>query len=509
MSAPSLEDTKLRDSQERAGGPDRSLPTPEAVDRKFTKYSICLGLAPLPPVLLYLWSVTHLSLEQLILLAKVALAALILGVGAGTIIRKRGGGQQDHILDYLRHRQQGSVTPEIRAKAFTATMLLPRTLFWVSFYTWSISSPVAAAILYVFSDNFPLFSAACFACAGFAGAILCTVPSFVVWKSFVAPIRETIAAEFAQARERALLIPKLPMQRKLGFPIMGLILVTFVFGTTLAEVRANRSIERATIQLQERVLEELAPRLANPSLERADLLEAYREKWALAGLDFVIVDAEAETIVGRDEVGISEDAFRILLRKMKKSDAGNSADFESQDFLAWRALPEASRFVLARSHPEDIPGDRFSFWRNVLVLALTLVAAAVASFAGARDLVNDIRMMRDQVQRMTEGDLRPGEAFDAEDELGDLAREMQTMAEALRETVGEVVEAAERVDSAATEFGQAGESVAAITVQQVRGVQQVSASIESVTAQVRGLADSSQELSHAVSKSNGGPPARG
>jgi methyl-accepting chemotaxis protein len=501
MSAPSAEDTTLRDSQERAGVLNRTLPTPEAVDRKFTKYSICLGIAPLPPVLLYLWSVTHLSLEQLILLAKVALAGLVLGVGAGTVIRKRGGGQQDHILEYLRHRQQGSVTSEIRAKAFTATMLLPRTLFWVSFYSWSISSPAAGVVLYVFSDNFPLLSAACFASAGFAGAILCTVPSFVAWKSFVAPIRETIAAEFARARERAPLISKLPMQRKLGFPIMGLILVTFVFGTTLAEVRANRSIERATVQLQERVLEELAPLLADRSLERADLLEAYREKWALAGLDFVIIDAEAGTILGRDEVDLPEDAFRILLRKMKKADVGNSADFDSRDFLAWRALPEESRFILARSRPKDIPGDRLSFWRNLLVLAVTLVAAAVASFVGARDLVNDIRMMRDQVQRMTEGDLRPGEAFDAEDELGDLAREMQTMAETLRETVGEVVEAAGRVDSAAAEFGQAGKSVAEITVQQVNGVRQVSASIESVTKEIRGLADSSQDLSHAVSES--------
>jgi methyl-accepting chemotaxis protein len=501
MSEPSAEDTTLRDSQERAGVLDRALPTPEAVDRKFTKYSICLGVAPLPPVLLYLWSVTHLSLEQLILLAKTALVGLILGVAAGTVIRKRGGGQQDDILDYLRHRQEDSVTPEVRAKAFTATMVLPRTLFWVSFYSWSIVCPLAAAILYVFTDNFPLLSAACLASAGFAGAILCTVPSFVVWKSFVAPIRETIAAEYSRARERAPLVPKLPMQRKLGFPIMGLILVSFVFGTTLAEVRSNRRIERSTVQLQERVLEELAPRLEDLSIERDDLLEAYREKWALAGLDFVIIDAEAGVIPEGDEGAFSDDDFRILLRKMKKTEVGNSADFDTRDFLAWRALPETSQFILARSRPEDIPGDRFSFWRNVLVLALTLVAAAIASLVGARDLVNDIRMMRDQVRRMTEGDLRPGEAFDSEDELGDLAREMQTMAETLRETVGEVVEAAERVDSAAAEFGQAGKSVAEVTVEQVRGVRQVSASIESVTVQIHGLGDSSQDLSHAVSKS--------
>lgn len=503
MSKPSAEDTTLRESPECAGVLDRALPTPEAVDRKFTKYSICLGLAPLPPVLLYLWSVTHLSLEQLILLGKVALAALILGVGAGTVIRKRGGGQQDHILDYLRHRQQGSVAPEIRARAFTATMLLPRTLFWVSFYTWSISSPIAAAVLYVFSENFPLLSAACFASAGFGGAVLCTVPSFVVWKSFVAPIRETIAAEFVRARERAPLIPKLPMQRKLGFPVIGLILVTFVFGTTLAEVRAGRSIERATIQLQERVLEELVPRLADPSLEPGDLLEAYREKWALAGLDFVLIDVEAGSVLEGDGLGLSGDALRILLRKMQKAGVGNSADFDSRDFLAWRALPGGSQFVLARGRQEAIPGDRLAFWRNLGVLALTLVAAVVASLVGARDLVHDIRMMRDQIRRMTEGDLRPGAAFDSEDELGDLARETQTMAEALRETVGEVVEAAEQVDSAAEEFGRAGESVAGVTVEQVRGVRQVNASVESVMNQIHGLADSSENLTHAVSESVG------
>jgi methyl-accepting chemotaxis protein len=501
MSEGRAEDTAIRAGRERPGVLDRALPTPEAVDRKFTKYSAWLGIAPAPPVLLYLWSVTNLTLEHLILIAKIAAVGIIIGVGAGTVIRKRGGGQQDHILEYLRHRKEDRVTPEIRARAFTATMLLPRTLFWVSFCSWSIVCPVTAAILYLSFGDFSLLSAVCFASAGFAGGILCTVPSFVVWKSFVAPIRETIAAEFARARERAPLIPKLPMQRKMAFPIIGLILATFVFGTSLAEVRANRRIERASVQLQERVLEELAPRLADRSLERAELLEAYREKWSLAGLDFVIVDAEAGAILGRDDFGLSEDVFRILLRKLKNTETGNSADMDSRDFLAWRALPEGSHFILARSRPEEIPGDRFSFWRNVLVMAFTLIAAVIASSVGSRDLVNDVRMMRNQVQRMAEGDLTPGEAFDSEDELGDLAREMQTMAETLRETVHEVVEAAEKVDNAAEEFARAGQSVAEVTVEQVSGVRQVSTSIESVTTQIHGLADSSRNLSNAVSES--------
>jgi methyl-accepting chemotaxis protein len=497
----SSEETTARASEARSGVWERDLPTPEAVDRKFTKYSACLGIAPIPPVLLYIWSVTNLSLEHMILIAKIAVAGIIVGVGAGTVIRKRGGGHQDHILEYLRRRQEDGVTPEIRAKAFTATMVLPRTLFWVSFCAWSIVCPVTAAILYLAFDDFSLFSAVCFASAGFAGGILCTVPSFVAWKSFVAPIRETIAAEFTRAHERTPLIPRLPLQWKLGFPIVGLILATFVFGTTLAEARANRRIESAAVQFQDRVLAELASRLADRSLERSDLLEAYREKWSLAGLDFTIVDAEAGTILGRDEFGLSEDVFHVLLRKMKRKEVGNSVDIDSQDFLTWRALPEGSQFVLARSRPEDIPGDRFSFWRNVLVMALTLIAAVLASFIGARDLVGDIQMMRNQVRRMTEGDLTPGEAFDSEDELGDLAREMQTMAETLRETVREVVEAAEQVDNAAEEFAHAGRSLTEVTVEQVRGVRQVSTSIETVTNQIHGLADSSRNLTEAVSES--------
>ena len=94
-----------------------TLPSSEELDALFTKHTAVIGLAPVPPVLLYLWCTTRMGMEHVWFLAKFAILGTVLGITIGTILRKRGGGDQDKILEYVRHRKEGTVTSEMRAEA--------------------------------------------------------------------------------------------------------------------------------------------------------------------------------------------------------------------------------------------------------------------------------------------------------------------------------------------------------------------------------------------------------
>ena len=76
------------------------------------------------------------------------------------------------------------------------------------------------------------------------------------------------------------------------------------------------------------------------------------------------------------------------------------------------------------------------------------------------------------------GDLRRGQVCESEDELGELSRSFEGMAQALRSTVGRVAEAADRVEATAAEMASVSTDVASVTADQVQGIQQTALSME-------------------------------
>ena len=110
--------------------------------------------------------------------------------------------------------------------------------------------------------------------------------------------------------------------------------------------------------------------------------------------------------------------------------------------------------------------------------------------------------LRGEAERLSSGDLRRGEVYESEDELGELSRSFEAMASSLRATVGRVSEAADRVEATAGEMAGVSEAVSSVTADQVRGIQQTTTSMEAINRQVRGIADSSQTLNVSVEESS-------
>src|SRR5690606_6669402 len=136
------------------------------------------------------------------------------------------------------------------------------------------------------------------------------------------------------------------------------------------------------------------------------------------------------------------------------------------------------------------------------VFALALFVACAAAWVMGYDLGTGLRALRGQVERIAAGDLSRHDAYESEDELGELARAFDAMRQALRATVGGVGRAADRVEAAAAQLGAIGNTVAAAAGDQERAVTQARESTDAVREQAAGITASAQDLSASVEESS-------
>jgi methyl-accepting chemotaxis protein len=122
--------------------------------------------------------------------------------------------------------------------------------------------------------------------------------------------------------------------------------------------------------------------------------------------------------------------------------------------------------------------------------SLGLAAAFAASVLLSRQLVRPILELQAGASRIGRGDLTVRFGSDRRDEMGDAARAFEGMASGLRETVGSVAEAADRVEATSSEIGGVMERLVAVVGEQMRASEHAAASMEQVNEQVRQIADS-------------------
>jgi len=138
---------------------------------------------------------------------------------------------------------------------------------------------------------------------------------------------------------------------------------------------------------------------------------------------------------------------------------------------------------------------------GLLLLVSTCVAIGLAWLLAA-DVSRAVEGLRREAERLASGDLRRGRTWESEDELGSLWRSFEGMSLSLRETIGGVAEAADRVEATAGEMVEVAASVSGATADQVRGIRQARGSMEAIGAQVRGIAESSSALGVSVEESS-------
>jgi methyl-accepting chemotaxis protein len=127
-------------------------------------------------------------------------------------------------------------------------------------------------------------------------------------------------------------------------------------------------------------------------------------------------------------------------------------------------------------------------WNLALAAALGLGVAFGMGTMLSRGLVRPILELKTAAQRVGSGDLTVSLRSDRRDEIGEVAGAFEQMAHDLRHTLGEVAEAADRVDGTAARISAAAEHLSEVTAQQARGGEEAQATLERIATRVQGIA---------------------
>ncbi len=399
------------------------------------------------------------------------------------------------VSGFLDGQREGSAGAQERRAAFAAVIHLPlRMAIWIA-VSWAVPALVIGAVLGLRFRTVGLYGCCVMVLGGLvAGFVAGNFLLFRV-KAVVGPVRELLASQLADPAERDSLIRPHPLGAKLQVSATGTALLPVFVAVMLLHGAAQRSLEEVGLAWQRSALSRLEDRLAGSDLEnaaRAVFGEAAEGRQRFAVLELHgpqdLIDAELFDQVRREV--------------LRGASSGDSAGLPGDAIFAWRRL-DGERVLLSVLTRGRLHLDPQQIWTllGVLLLGSAGVASGMARLL-ARDVSFATEALGSEARRLAAGELRRGRVFESEDELGQLGRAFEGMGQSLRATVGQAAQAADRVEATAAEMGAISESVTAVTADQVRGLTQATSSMDTIDAQVRGIADSAQALNEAVEEAS-------
>lgn len=223
---------------------------------------------------------------------------------------------------------------------------------------------------------------------------------------------------------------RLPLHRQILLPMASILLLTVAVLSALNAWLAARQVQR---QLETR-LGDVAQTLSasNFPLEATVL----RQTRGLTGADFVVTDSMGQPIAASDD--------SLILVAGKRSNHRQSLDLSNpvtsggQSYLH-AAVPLDRRavgggeLVLHAFYPEGAWREARwqAVWPPLAIGAAAILLVSAAAFAVARHVTQPIQTLRSQVERIAEGNFSPVPEPQRDDEIRDLARTVNQMAERL------------------------------------------------------------------------------
>jgi methyl-accepting chemotaxis protein len=405
------------------------------------------------------------------------------------------------IATYLDLRSGKQAGDAHRSAAFAAVLDLPRKLAALatvgSLALCSLTSISMGFRFNAFGWNETLVVLL----SGIAAALVVGGLMIFAIKRDLEDVREALTVELSDPKLRRKLATPFSLRAKMVGCIAGMTAASLVLAAALFLTKTNDALEDFTIRWQHDVLEALVDRLAQGDLESAMKSVLGDAPNLIAPLDvklLTLADLNSDRVgqLGNDQLS------RILEERENGARSGSSESVRSPQIVAWRSIGGGS--VLVVSSPRGALGfDATLMWISFAVLFVIAVSIGVVlAVLISGDVSRMTESLRKATERVASGDLRPGRVMESEDELGELSRSFDEMAESLRAALSRVSGASDLVETTANEITAISESVAAVTADQASGIQQVSSSMEAINNQVRGIAESSQALSSSVEESS-------
>ena len=378
------------------------------------------------------------------------------------------------ITRYLDAEARGHGTPNGLRQAFRAVTNLP-LFFFVSGLFWWCAAGVAIGLWMGWRfETFGWFRVGVFAVAASSGGFVCSVFMYFGLKRLYVDLRSELGRRIGDPEERESLVRKIDVGRKLRWSVTGVTFVTVAFALFLSLVHVSEPLEANAVRIQQRFLAAHAEVLLEDPEAVVQMEEAARA-YGLAE-QVVLFDPETREILDGETTLLAGELAEIVAA------SGTSVDFDSPHAFAWHALGEDGPVVVAVQPWHTIaPSASASGLRFGMTLGLSAFIALALAAALARDIGETTRELGRSAERVASGDLRPGDLFESEDELGTLSRSFERMAGALRATVGRVSETADRVEATAAQTATVSESVASAAESQAQGVVETARAMQGVT----------------------------
>ncbi|HKE10642.1 MAG TPA: methyl-accepting chemotaxis protein [Myxococcota bacterium] len=397
------------------------------------------------------------------------------------------------IQSYLDAPQPARTLPAAR-DAFKATMALPRRFLQFHLAAWGGAGLFGTVGMALWSGrDWGAFEHATTFVAGLTGGLVAGALAFFGLRRYCGPLRAALAGELPDPRDRRALLHPFPLRAKLMLTVTSSGLASVVFAALLAYARASGGMIEVIGVFQDRVLKSAiatsSPRAGSalPGPGPLDARDAaFEQPVEVVRLD---VDAPAESVP--PELG--EALVREIKHQMAEGmDSGTLRHEET--ILRWRRHPQGHALVAIT----PMAGLQADLWGLAGTLSAFLgMAAAVSAglvllFAG--DVGQATGALGEAAQRMSQGDLRPRHDFESDDELGQLARTYEQTCGSLRTLIGDVSQAAQRVDSAAGELSSVSQGMATTAGDQAREMDRVHRAVEQIHQQVQDLSGAAEHL---------------
>ncbi|MBW1687957.1 MAG: hypothetical protein JRS35_23215, partial [Deltaproteobacteria bacterium] len=305
------------------------------------------------------------------------------------------------VVEYLDRRRSGELEEEQRRRAFASVMRYPAFSALMGSAGWLAPVLVIAVVMSLRWSDWGLFESAVLLLTGVGGGFVAGAFLLYLAKTLAAPVREALAQEIEDPGERAALVRKMPVRRKLLVCVTGVSIVPVFFAIMLFQAKTTRSLEDFAIRWQHDVLDTLAARSETAGPDEAvgaviAQVGALAESIEISSLDLALEGSGA---------GVLEDHVLAGLRRELTAGAerGDSVGQNSATVFAWRRLG-ADRILLASMPETALHADTSSIWTIFVVL---LVASAGIAFALAYLLAGDVsratEWLRSEAERLASG----------------------------------------------------------------------------------------------------------
>jgi methyl-accepting chemotaxis protein len=415
-----------------------------------------------------------------------------MGVAMGIALKRL----DSPLASFLREQVKGSVPAEQVREAFRTTIRYPRALQHLLFASWVGGSLIIGATMTVMGYagwGLGMRYATLVAVATSCGLLSSTAFLFMV-KTELTSLRSALAGAIGDPEERGRLIARVPMASKMRAVVVGSAVASIALVTAVLHVAARDQLDLRVANWQASALSHLAASVDAGPWEPSKLallapgVAAYPSNFGPLGQSSAWLSEGARVVVAAEVAEGVEVGGRNL--------AGQAS------ILNWHRLPDGR--VLVASVDRALLPYVFQGLLSELAILITVCMALCFGLSTllTRDVTRATEALGREAARMASGDLRRGQVLESEDELGDRARSFERMGTSLRETVGRVVEAADRVDGVASQMSGAADGVAAASADQVRRIQQASELMLQINSQVTAVAGSAQALNESVEESS-------